>query len=159
MCKPSYLARNNSPLIANLIARDTKLHIDRLASYHLSVIPYTTHLLYLQSAGTAEPSAHGRVVLASMPKPRLAKAFQRRHLLAPLYRFWSAWIQASRALATICIIADQRVIIAYEDDAQHTGRVAGLDGKRVDEQMQEDDVSFGTTWVGLSSGGEPVFFD
>ena len=26
MCKPSYLARYNSPLIANVVARDTKLH-------------------------------------------------------------------------------------------------------------------------------------
>ena len=57
------------------------------------------------------------------------------------------------------MIADQRVIMTYEVNAQHTGRVAGLDGKRVDEQMQEDDVSFGSTWVSLSSGGEPVFFD
>jgi len=57
------------------------------------------------------------------------------------------------------MIADQRVIMTYEVNAQYTGRVAGLDGKRVDEQMQEDDVSFGSTWVSLSSGGEPVFFD
>ncbi len=34
------------------------------------------------------------------PKPRLAKAFHRRHPLLPPYRFASAWIQASLAVGT-----------------------------------------------------------
>jgi len=54
---------------------------------------------------------YGATTAAFIPRPRLAKTFQSRHLLAPLYLILSAKIQESRDEATdvVRIVSKQRV--------------------------------------------------
>lgn len=94
---------------------------------------------------------------APTPKPRLANALQRVHLLAPAYLLASAWIQASRAETTISHRLDN-VSRPYKE-VVHTCWVARLESKRINEEVKEHNVAFRAAGISAGSGRPAVSGD